>query len=52
MKRLEAIKKYFGSNGYPAVTLAELKDLTKTKRDELAEGAARELGEALESVTV
>ena len=47
IKRIAAIKRYFGVPGHP-VTLQELMALTKENRQELAEGAARELGLELE----
>ena len=46
MTRLAAIKAYFGTEDHP-VTLQELKKLTPEDRDELAEGAAKELGATL-----
>ncbi len=49
MNRIAAIKMYFGAPGYPPVTTAELKALSASDRQELAEGAARELGVELES---
>jgi len=45
--RLAAIKKYFGE-GHRPVELAELKVLSKEERQELAEGAAKEMGIELE----
>ena len=43
MTKLGAIKKYFGTPERP-VELKELKELTQPDREELAQGAARELG--------
>jgi len=48
IKRIAAIKRYFGVPEHP-VTLQELTALTKENRQELAEGAARELGLELET---
>ena len=52
MNRIGAIRAYFGSEGYPTVTTAELKALTGEERQELAEGAAKMLGVELEVTTV
>lgn len=43
MTRLAAIKEYFGTPERP-VDLKELKALSAADREELAEGAAKELG--------
>ena len=48
IKRIAAIKRYFGVPGHP-VTLKELTALTKEERQELAGGAAEELGLELET---
>ncbi len=45
--RYKAIKDFFGIPGRP-VTLSELKELSSSSRQELAEGAAAELGKELE----
>jgi len=47
ISRLQALKRYFGTETQP-VTVAELKELTREDRAELAEGAAKELGMELE----
>ena len=44
---VQAIRDYFGSEGYPKITIAELKELTKEERQELAKGACKELGKKL-----
>ena len=44
--KYKAIKEYFGTPGHP-VTLQELKALSSDDRNELAEGAAKELGKTL-----
>ena len=43
ISRIGAIKKYFGTEDSP-VTIHELKELSEDERQELAEGAAKELG--------
>ena len=48
MKRLGAIRSYFGSGGDPKVSIDELKALSKEEREELADGAAKELGVELD----
>ena len=48
IKRIAAIKRYFGVPDHP-VTLKELTALSKEDRQELAVGAAKELGLELES---
>jgi len=50
IKRIAAIKRYFGVPGHP-VTLPELSALTKEERQELAEGAAKEMHLELETST-
>jgi hypothetical protein len=47
LTRMAAIRKYFGEGSHP-VTLPELKALTAEERQELAIGAAKELGVELE----
>lgn len=49
MNRIAVLKAYFGSEGYPPVTTAELKALSAQERQELAEGAAKEMGVELET---
>ena len=49
MSKMKIIKEYFSIPGKP-VTFAELKALTSTQRQELAEGAAKELGVEIEDV--
>ena len=50
MSKLKAIKVYFGTPEHP-VTLAELKELSSEQREELAQGAAKELGVEIEVIT-
>ena len=44
--KLQALKQYFNVPDHP-VTVQELKALSKEDRQELAEGAAKELGKTL-----
>ena len=48
LSRMRAMKSYFGSEGYPPVTNAELVALPEEDREELAKGAAKELGVELQ----
>lgn len=50
MTKAKAIKTYFGTEDHP-VTLQELKELGKEGRDELGEGAAKELGVTIVSAS-
>ena len=49
LTRMRAIKRYFGSEGYPPVTNSELLALSEKDREELAQGAAKELGVEIEA---
>ncbi|MDD5510870.1 MAG: hypothetical protein PHI12_08670 [Dehalococcoidales bacterium] len=44
---ITAIKSYFEADGGRKVTLEEVKNLSKVERDELAQLAAKELGEEI-----
>ena len=41
---VEAIQKYFELRGLPAVTIAEILELTREQRERLGEVCARQLG--------
>jgi hypothetical protein len=44
MTNVQAIRAYFGSPGYPTVSMNELKSLSMEEREELGAGAAKMLG--------